>query len=228
MNPELTALLAACIVFVGAHFVMSHPLRAPLVRGLGERAFLGVYSLVILAAFAWLVVAFRAAPPGAEPLWNGRGTIIWALASALTLISLVLLLGSLRGNPALPGRAGAVAARAEARGVYAITRHPMMWSFGLWAIAHIIVMPVPRTLILAGSILFLALFGAHLQDRKKEALLGDSWRNWERKTSYWPRWLKLPQAGAVLWLTGIVLWFVLTLAHVWIGYIPAGIWRWIW
>lgn len=38
-------LLIAATAFVGTHFLMSHPLRAPLVSRLGEKGFLGLYSL---------------------------------------------------------------------------------------------------------------------------------------------------------------------------------------
>ena len=44
--------VVAAITFVGTHFLMSHPLRAPLVRAVGEKGFLGLYSLV---AFATLI-----------------------------------------------------------------------------------------------------------------------------------------------------------------------------
>ena len=37
----------------------------------------------------------------------------------------------------------------EPRGVFAITRHPMMWSFTLWGTAHILVFPTTENIILA-------------------------------------------------------------------------------
>ena len=45
------------------------------------------------------------------------------------------------------------------RGVFAITRHPMMWGFALWAIVHVMVVATPKALVLDGAILFLALVG---------------------------------------------------------------------
>ena len=42
MDPAPVTLLAASIAFVGTHFALSHPLRTPLVRVLGEKAFAGV------------------------------------------------------------------------------------------------------------------------------------------------------------------------------------------
>ena len=48
-------LLIAATAFVGTHFLMSHPLRAPLVSRLGEKGFLGLYSLVAAATLIWMI-----------------------------------------------------------------------------------------------------------------------------------------------------------------------------
>ena len=34
--------VAAALAFVGTHFILSHPLRRPLVRAVGEKGFLGL------------------------------------------------------------------------------------------------------------------------------------------------------------------------------------------
>jgi uncharacterized membrane protein len=228
MEPALTSLIAASVAFVGGHFVLSHPLRAPLVRGLGEKGFLGLYSLVSLATFAWMILAFRAMPRRGSPLWDGSGEALWIVASLLSLVALALFLGSLRGNPALPGAVVAAQGdQAAPRGVFRVTRHPMMWGFALWALSHILIAPTARTLVFAGAILVLALVGAHLQDRKKEALVGEAWRAWERRTSYWPRLGGLAGAGLGLWAVTLLLWMLLTWAHIWLAYVPAGPWRWL-
>src|SRR5688572_11372949 len=87
----------ATLGFVGTHFAMSHPLRDRLVARLGERGFLGVYSLVALGLLVWMVVAWRAAPDPSPawvaPLWW------WPAASALMLVASVLLAGSFIRNP---------------------------------------------------------------------------------------------------------------------------------
>jgi uncharacterized membrane protein len=226
MDPALTNLIAASVAFVGTHFALSHPLRAPLVRALGEKGFAGVYSLVALATFGWMIWAFRQVAPYGMDLWDGYDEVSWTLASLLTIAALVLFLGSLRGNPALPG-AHLEGAQTEPKGVFRVTRHPMMWGFALWAIAHIMVAPTGRTLVLGLAILFLALVGAHMQDRKKRALLGDSWAAWQAQTHYWPRWRRLFGAGIGLWALALVLWLAVTWAHIPMAYVPAGIWRWV-
>ena len=223
--------LAAMVAFVGTHFVMSHPLRAPLVGALGERGFMGIYSLVSLVTLGWVVFAYRAAPATAA-LW-GVGDALWAFVTIVMLIASVLLMGSLIGNPALPDPGGKPATPAAARGVFAITRHPMMWAFALWGLCHIAVYPMAANIIVAAGIVVLALVGAALQDAKKERLQSETWPAWEAKTSYWP--FAAIAAGRARfggfrphdWLGGIVIWLVASWAHIPIAGWAAGIWRWI-
>jgi uncharacterized membrane protein len=224
LDPALLSLIAASLAFVGFHLVMSHPLRPWLAR-LGQGGFMLVYNLVIIAAFVWMIIAFRAAPTGDL---GGSGELGWLLASALTLPALVLFLGSLTPrNPSMPSPGAEAAARAGPGGVFIVTRHPMMWGFALWAIAHLILWWSWRTTILGFAILVMALLGSHLQDRKKRRLMGEAWLQWEAQTSYWPRWSRLGAAGWRGWLAALLAWAVLTWVHLPLAGIPAGIWRWI-
>ena len=226
MTDAFAALVAAAVAFVGTHFALSHPLRAPLVRVAGEKGFQAIYSLVAFATLGWLVVAFRAAS-GGTALWNGFASLPWIAASVLMLAASVLLVGSFLGNPALPApNAAAVAARGP-HGVFHVTRHPMMWSFALWSASHLLVSPTPRVLVLTLAIAVLALVGSHLQDHKKQILMGPAWTEWEAKTSYWPRLGGLAKAGAVPWLGGIALWLGASWARGPLVAIPAGVWRWL-
>jgi uncharacterized membrane protein len=223
MDP-LISLAAASIALVGTHFALSHPLRAPLVSAVGEGPFLGLYSLVAAACMVWMVIAFRAAPTA--DLGGATGEAGWIVSTVLTLPALVLFLGSLRGNPALPNPGAAATVTREPSGVFAVTRHPMMWGFALWALSHIALWWSWRTMIVATAILLLALVGAHLQDRKKRTLMGAAWAEWEARTSYWPRWSRLLPAGPALWLAAIAAWLFVTWLHMPAGGAPAGVWRW--
>lgn len=105
----------AAVAFVGSHLLLSHPLRRPLVGAIGERPFLGLYSLVAFATLGWLIVAYGAAP-ASDPLWTvGNG--IWVVVSVVMLVASVLLAGSLKSNPALPNPGRAAAPIGDARGV---------------------------------------------------------------------------------------------------------------
>jgi uncharacterized membrane protein len=221
--------LAAAAAFVGTHFLLSHPLRGPLVARLGERGFAGLYVLVAFATLGWLALAYRAAPMTA-PLWS-VGDGLWALVTIVMLVASVLLMGSLIGNPALPGPPGELPT--EAKGVFAVTRHPMMWSFALWGLCHIAVFPVAANIVVAGAIAFLALLGSRLQDIKKQQLQPDRWATWQAKTSYWP--FAAIAAGRARFggfrphdiAGGVVIWLAATWAHLPLAGMAAGLWRWV-
>ncbi len=226
MDPALTSLVAACAALVGTHFAMSHPLRAVMVRALGAAGFQIVYSLVSLAALAWIYLAFTAVGAPSVPLWSGYDDFSWGVGSALALLGMVLYAGSFRGNPAMPAPGAEQAARAEPAGVFRVTRHPMMWGFALIALGHLVAAPTARTLVVMTSMIVLALVGARLQDGKKQALMGDAWRAWESKTSFAPRWSYLLEVKPALWLAALGLWLAVTWLHAPAGGIAAGIWRW--
>jgi uncharacterized membrane protein len=222
---------AAAAAFVGTHFLLSHSLRKPIVDTVGGAAFLAIYSAVAAATLEWLALAYLAASAGTL-LWP-VGDGLWAAATVVMLLASILLMGSIVRNPALPNPGPPTAVPAEARGVYAVTRHPMMWAFALWGICHIAVYPVAANIIVASAIIILALVGAALQDRKKEALQPDIWPDWEMKTSYWPFGAivsgkaRLGGFGMHALAGGVVLWLAATWAHIPLAGWPAGIWRWL-
>jgi uncharacterized membrane protein len=142
---------------VGSHFLLSHPLRRPIVQAIGDRAFLGVYSLAAAATLIWLGLAYRAAPRTAL-LWSA-GDALWAAATVVMLLASILLMGSIIRNPALPTEGAPGKLPETARGVFAITRHPMMWAVALWGLCHIAVYPMAKNIIVAAAMIVLALAG---------------------------------------------------------------------
>ena len=232
MQP-VSLLITTCVLFVGSHLALSHPLRDGLAARLGERGFQITYSIVAIATFIMVVQAWRGMPPE-PPLWAVDDPL-WILASLIVLFASILFIGSLIGNPALPAPHAARDAAATPRGVFAITRHPMMWGFALWAFAHVLVMPTTAQIILSATIIFLALVGSAGQDVKKARLMGDAWRQWAARTSFVPYTRQV--GGATPWadtiprphalLGGIMLWLAATWAHGALGYMVAGIWRWM-
>lgn len=221
-----TALLAlGMIAFVGTHLLMSHPWRATLVRQFGPAGFLVLYSVVSLIAFSSAVIAFGKAPPTPQ-LWDGQGIVPWILASLLTLVASALFLASLAGNPALAGTDVSGLSTRLPHGAFKVTRHPMMSAFTLWGVAHILVAPSARTIILAGGIIALAVVGSRGQHAKKVALHGQDWRVWMKRTSFLPNLAALHHLG-FYWLAAVPVWFLATWAHIHAAGIPAGAWLWL-
>ena len=216
--------LLASAAFVGTHFLMSHPLRAGMVNALGEKGFAGVYSLVSLLLLGWMIWAYPAASASApSPLWDA-GTGGFIVATLLMWLGSVLFVGSLRRNPALPRPGRQLTRIDEPRGVYSITRHPMMWGFALWGMVHAIVDPTKASLVLTGAIILLALLGAHFQDGKKDRLMGDVWRDYRVRTSFLPFGRGAWSIDAFALIGGTLFWLVATWAHGALVYRPAGIW----
>lgn len=217
-------LILATLAFVGSHFLMSHPLRRKLSGKFGEGGFAAVYSIVSLALFFWMIVEFGNAPKAVQ-YW-AVSDLHWAAASALTLVAAVLFIGSLVRNPSLPGASDNLAAQ-KPSGVFKVTRHPMMWGFALWGVAHIVVAPRVDNFIFCGGIIFLALIGSKAQERKKARMIGVGWGTWLRQTSFFPRVTALASIGPVPWVAGTVLWLAATWAHPYMGVAGAGLFRWL-
>jgi uncharacterized membrane protein len=211
--------ILSTVLFVGTHFLFSHPLRAPLVRAVGTGPFQGIYSLVALVTFGSMIYFYRVIGRESQ-LWVA-GDALWLLATLLMWFGSILFVGSFVKNPALPG--ARLERGARPAGVFGITRHPMMWGFASWAIVHLIVVGTQKALILDGAILFLAILGSVGQDSKKAKLMGERWHEWAAQTAFIPFSRGVSNPGAVALVGGTILFFAATWAHP----VPAGFWRWI-
>lgn len=210
------ALLALLLIaFVGTHFLMSHPLRAAMVERFGENGFRGVYSLISLVTFAGAIWAYRGVGDQ-TPLWTAPEPFWW-VSALLMWFAMILFVGSFVGNPALPGAPAAP----RPNGVLKLTRHPMMWSFAIWALVHAIVIASPKALLLDSAIFILAVGGSVGQDAKKRKLAGEQWHEWTAQTAFIPFGRGLAFPGAVAIIGGTLLFLLAT----WLHPMPVGIWR---
>ena len=224
METEHTWLGLAALAFVGSHFAMSHPLRPVLMR-LGEKRFMLVYNLVSLGTLIWMAQAFRRAPVGDLP---GSGDIGWIVATVLTVPALALFIGSITPrNPSLPTPMAAEGARAGPAGVFLVTRHPMLWSFALWAVSHAVLWWSWRSVIVSVAILVLALVGAKLLDGKKERQMGEAWQSFEARTSFAPRIGGFAHIGWIIWTGALVAWLAISWVHLPLGGVEAGVFRYL-
>jgi uncharacterized membrane protein len=176
-------LVLATAVFVATHFVPSTPLRPGLVAALGEKGYLGLYSLVSLAAIIWMVWAYVKAPY--ELLWAGDEFKVWALV--LMPVSLIAIVaGGMTRNPGAVRQENALVTMGEPRGVLRITRHPIQWGIALWALLHLIARGDTASLVFFGGFALLAILGTVLIDARKNRTLGASWQRFASVTSNFP------------------------------------------
>lgn len=180
----MTSLLAAALSFVGIHVLISGtPLRARLVAALGEKAYLGVFSLLSAGVLAWLVIAFgRITQPAVTTLAEWRG-----VAAVLNLVALVFVVyGVIGKSPTALGGEASLHRPDPARAMHRITRHPMLWGFALWAATHLAYNPEPATAVFFGTFLALSVIGTFSIDAKRARTLGESWKRYAAVTSNIP------------------------------------------
>lgn len=196
-------LLIATLCFVGAHFLVSStPLRALLVRLLGERLYLGFYSLAAIWLLVWAGFAYGAAPYA--ELW-GRLPGLTALPLIVMPVALLLLVaGYTSRNPTAVMQAP-VGPGWKPAGILAVTRHPLMWAIGLWALAHLAANGDLASLVLFGGIAVLAFGGTLAIDAKKRRAWGERWAPFAAATSNLP-FAAIAQGRARLDLAGIGWW----------------------
>jgi uncharacterized membrane protein len=205
----MLALALAAGLFVVSHFLMSGPpLRAALVTRLGEREFRVLYSTLAAALLIWTAIAFARAPY--EPLLE-PGPLRWFPLVVMPVALLLLVCGLTQKNPTAVEQALALDGGDIAPGVLAVTRHPVMWAFGLWALSHLLANGDLAGTILFGAMAILALGGTLAIDAKKRrAWAGEKWARSAAGTSNLPL-LAMIQGRAKLRL-GEIGWWRLGLA----------------
>jgi uncharacterized membrane protein len=179
-------LAVAGALFIGAHLgVSSTPLRASLVRAIGDRAYLGVYSLMAAVTLGFLIFAFNRASH-ADFLWIPTPAMR-AVPFVLMPIAFTFLLGGfMTRNPTAVGQEGSVKQVGQGAGLVRITRHPFQWAVVLWAIGHIVANGDVASLLFFGSLGALSLWGSFLIDAKKARTMGADWTAFAAATSNVP------------------------------------------
>ena len=174
----MTELIAATALFLLTHFVTSTPLRPVLVKALGEWPYRGLYSLVALAALAWMVRAYANAPH--EPLWTG---LRFLPVVTMPFAFLLLACGYWR-NPTMVGADKLLKSDDPARGMIRVTRHPLMWALMLWAGAHAAARGDLKSAIFFGGFFLLAGLGTLSIDARKKQ--NPEWARFAAATSNLP------------------------------------------
>ena len=187
MTGTIIELAIAAIVFVGSHFGISSTwVREDLVRRLGERAYVMLYSAVSLILLAWLIRAYSTVT---NPLleWERPRAFIVIPIVVMPFALFLLVCGYTQRNPTAVMQKASLPTDRPAPGILAITRHPLMWAIGLWAIVHLLISRDLAAVIFFGAFAVLALNGTRVLDAKKQrAWPAEDWRRFAAATSNVP------------------------------------------
>lgn len=173
------------LLFGGTHMLLSSVrLRPRLVGALGERAFLGVYSLVAFAAFVPLVwLYFANKHEGPHLFYLGAATGMRQVVYAGMGVAFAMLVAGL----ARPSPAALSPGKPVPAGVLRVTRHPVFMAIGLFGLLHVFAASVnaAELAFFAGFPIF-ALIGSWHQDARKLATGSDAFRHFHAATPFLP------------------------------------------
>ncbi|MEE8271279.1 MAG: NnrU family protein [Alphaproteobacteria bacterium] len=186
MTGTIAELALAGLVLLATHYgIASTGLRGQLVAMLGEGPYRGLYSLIALAALVWLVIAYNQVRPG-PVIWSFHPVGHFLLVVLMPL-ALVLVIGGLsQPNPMSAGMEERLRDPDPAVGVLRVTRHPVLWGIGLWAIGHIAANGDLASIVFFATLAILALFGTVLQDHRARRDRGGEFAAYELSTSAVP------------------------------------------
>jgi uncharacterized membrane protein len=221
----MSVLLIAAVIWIGIHLgIAGTRVRDTIVARIGDGPFRGLFSLLSILAIVFLVRAWSTA--GTTLLWASPVWLNWLLA-AVMLIAFVLFVASVsRRNPTMV--TGETAMAQPPRGIQRVTRHPMLWSFALWAAVHIVGNGDTAAIVFFAAFLVTALAGMPSIDAKLARRDPPTWQALSAATSIVP-FVAIAQGrnrfvpGEIGWQTvliGAVVWLVLLLLHPWLFGVP--------
>jgi len=182
-------LIAAAAVFLAIHVLISGTrVRDAITGAIGERPYLGLFSLASIAIIVWLAMSYNAAQASAENrvLYDlGRGVRDLGIP-VVTLAFLLGVQGLLMPNPTSVQQEAVAAKEGAIRGVMRITRHPFLWGVVLWSGFHLAANGDLASIIFFGTFFVLALIGTSLIDAKRRRKLGNAWDAFAARTSNVP------------------------------------------
>ncbi len=185
MTGTIDALIAATVCFVAGHFALStNPLRSGLIARLGDGPFMIVYSALTGAAFVWMLYAYGAAPY--LPLWEPMTWTRWVPTIGVPIAAFLVVCGLSSPNPGLVGGEASYDPDRGPRGIFTVSRHPMLLGFGIWALSHIPPNGDGGSLIFFSGLAILSFVGMRRIDAKRRETLGAAWGPFELATSLVP------------------------------------------
>ena len=166
MDPVLGIVLL-WLAFTLTHMGLSSSrMRPRLVGALGETGFLGLYSVIALAIFVPMVWLYFTSKHAGAPLWLlPRGPVLSWTVYLLMGVAFVLFVSSFLQ----PSPAGMAPASLTPHGVQRITRHPLVMSFLVFGLAHMLPNGWAADVAFFGGFAVFAVLGARHQDQRKIA-----------------------------------------------------------
>ena len=202
----MALLILGLVLFLGAHStrIFAENWRQAILERLGEKAYIGVYTLVSLLGFGLMVFGFDQVRWDSPLLWAPP---VWVkhAAALLMLLSLVLLASAYTPRNAIKAK----------------LHHPMVLSVKVWALAHLLANPRLADVVLFGAFLLWSVLNFRAA-RQRDRLAAASEQAGEGSAALQPE-ISISATWRAIGI-GVVVWaFLLSRGHTWLfGVSPIG------
>lgn len=224
----MNLLIVAALIWIGVHVGLAGTrLRDRVVARIGEGPFRAVFSLLSIVVIVFLVRAWSISPTSL--LWVVPNWVRWILVAAMVPAFVLFVASVSRPNPTMVGAPAAMAQ--PPRGMFRVTRHPMLWSFAIWAAVHAIGNGDTASIVFFGAFLVTALAGMPSIDAKLTRRNPATWQALSAATSALPfaaivagrNRFVLREIGWVTSAIGVIAWAALLWLHPFLfGVAPVG------
>ncbi len=135
----MTMLISGILLFAIVHFIPSFApsLKAGAIKRIGEGGYKGIFSLLLLASFAMMIIGWRGAQPTSLYLPPGE---LHKVAIGLLAVAFLLMAVSQRNSR-----------------LRLLIRHPQLTGVALWGISHLLLNGDNRSVALFGGMTLWAL-----------------------------------------------------------------------
>lgn len=216
-------LIAACLGFLITHLgISATPLRGVLVNKLGTNAYIGLYSVLALAMFGFLIYAYSQTPH-TNFVWYPSAEIYKVTKVVVFLAFIMVATGAITPNPTAVMSESAL--DNQVAGIMKITRHPLQWGIFLFSVAHLAANGDQASIWLFSTLAILSFVGMLNMDARRRAETDEKWQSFLSQTSMLPfgamisgkqkftmadiNWIGL---GAGVGLYALIYWF-----HSWVS-----------
>ncbi len=220
---SMASLAAAAVLFVALHLLMSSGWIRPRLVGLvGESAFQGVYSLIVLGVGVWAWFAWQAAPH--VELWPAVAWTRWVPNVGMPIAYVLIVAGYTTNSPTVAGLTGSLAGDDPARGILRVSRHPANVGMTLFGLVHLFPNGDLAAVLFFGAIVALGVLGTWHIERRRRATHGEAWERFAQRTSIVPfaailrgdQHLSLREIAWWRIAAGLGGWLALLLLHRWL------------
>jgi uncharacterized membrane protein len=214
------------LLFFALHVgVSGSSIRQIMVERLAERGFQIIFSVLSVLLLIWMITAYRNAP--VTQLWSVPA-FMWLPVLLMPIACILNVCAYSSPNPTAIGGGKFLKQEEAAKGIFRVTRHPLMSAIAIFAATHMFVAGEVSGLIFFAGLLLTAVFGPTSIDKKLRLKNAESFDRFAAVTSIVPfaailqgrNRFSLGEIGLMRLGGGLLLYVVFLFAHEYLSNIP--------